>query len=123
MLLGKLVGTTSAFAAGAPGGALTPTMVAAAGSALLVVAGLDRLGVTSVDPSAVVVMAAAVAIAIGLHAPLTAVVVVPEMMGQLALVPATTAVVLAAVVLERMFDRLVFRLQPPAPSVIQDEDG
>lgn len=123
MLVGKLVGTTSAFAAGAPGGALMPTVAAAAGSALLVVAGLQGLGVTSVDPSAVVVMSAGVAIAIGLRAPLTAVVLVPEMMGQLALVPATAAVVLAAVVLERVFDRLVVRLQPPAPSVIQDEDG
>jgi len=123
MLIGKLVGTTSAFASGVPGGALTPTMTVAGGASLLVVAALDRVGVHAVGVWPVVVMSAAIGIAIGLRSPLMAVVLVPEMMGQLALVPATAAVVAVAVLAERSFDQVVLRLQRPSPPIIHDQDG
>jgi H+/Cl- antiporter ClcA len=48
LCLGKLVGTTASLGSGAPGGALTPTIGISSGTAMVVLLGLSRAGVTSV---------------------------------------------------------------------------
>ena len=123
MTIGKAIGTCAAFGAKAPGGALTPTMTVAAGSALLGTAALHGLGISVVNVWAVAVLSAAVAVAVGLRSPITAVVLIPEMMGHLRLLPATAMVVVAAIALDHTLDLAMHRLRFVTLHDIQDEDG
>lgn len=119
---GKFVGNTAALAAGAPGGALTPTMTIAAGTALLVITGLHAAGVDLIYVWGAVALSSAAAIAVGLRAPLTAVVLVPEMTGHLSLIPATAVVVIGAVAIDRLVDQTLHRVRGRVALVL-DEDG
>lgn len=121
--IGKSVGVTSAFRAGAPGGAMTPTMTVAAGCALLVVLALDPLGVDDLYLWGVVFLAASVGVGVGLRAPLTAIAMLPEMTGRITLIPATAVMVGAAVLLDRGIDRVVGRYDARLPTGVRDEDG
>lgn len=123
LAIGKFAGTTSVFATGAPGGALTPTMTVAAGTSLGVVALLDAWGVSSIDVWGVVLLAAAVGIGVGLRSPLTGALLVPEMTGDLRLVPATAGVVAVAYVLDRGLDRIARLLGQRLPTALRDEDA
>lgn len=121
--IGKSVGVTSAFRAGAPGGAMTPTMTVAAGCALLVVLALDPLGADDLYLWGVVFLAASVGVGVGLRAPLTAIAMLPEMCGRIALIPFTAAMVGAAVLLDRGVDRVVGQYETRLPTGVRDEDG
>ena len=123
LVLGKALGTWSALGAGAPGGALTPTMTVGAGASLLVVLALRAAGAHSIDVWGVVVLAAAIAIAVGLRSPLTGVVLLPEMTARLALVPATALAVGLAMLLDRGIDRVTRRRGERLPAEVRDEDG
>lgn len=120
--LAKTAGITSVFRAGAPGGAMTPSMTVAAGASLLVVLALHELGA---EPYlwGVVVLSAAVGVCVGLRSPLTAIAMLPEMTGRLSLLPATLAMVAAATLLDRGIDRLAERAGKQLPTAIHDEDG
>ncbi len=123
--IGKLVGTTASLGSGAPGGALTPTMSIASGTALLALIGVERLGV-EVGPGVawgVMVGAMAIGVAVGLRSPLMAVVLVPELAGDYTLLPLIAAVVVAAFAVDAGVDRIVARFASPVPDVIYDEDG
>lgn len=122
MSVGKLVGTSATFASGAPGGALTPTIVVGAGSALAVAWAAHSLGWGSPNPWALAVLAGAAALAVGLHAPLTAIVLLPELTGSYRLLPATALVVLGAVSIDAAIDR-VGRGRQRGDLGVRDEDG
>lgn len=122
MSVGKLVGTTATLGSGAPGGALTPTIVVGAGSALAVVWVAQRCGWGSPNPWALAVLAGAAALAVGLRAPLTAIMLLPEMTGSYRLLPVTLFVVLGAVTIDAAIDRVSRRRRRVVPG-IRDEDG
>lgn len=126
MLLAKLVGSSATFASGAPGGALTPTIVVGAGGGLALAMAVSALGWSPPDIWTMVVLAGAVAVAVGLHAPLTAVVLLPELTGRYSLVPACALVVAVAVGLDKGVD-LVLRSRTAqagaGAGAVFDEDG
>ena len=121
--LGKAVGVSSAFRAGVPGGAMTPSMTVAAGSSLCVVLVFHALGGGEVYVWGVVVLSAAVGVGVGLRSPLTAIVMLPEMAGQRSLIPATALIVGVATLVDRRIDDGVRRLGNRLPTAIRDEDG
>ena len=122
MVVGKLVGTTAALGAGAPGGVLSPTMAVAAGSALLVFLALDGLGLSVDDRWEAMVAAMAVGVAVGMRSPLVAVFLVPELLGSYWLVLPIAVVVGVAVVLDRAIDIAALRLGRLIPAGVYDED-
>ncbi len=123
MLLAKMVGALATFGSGAPGGALTPTIVVGGGAGLAAAMLAERLGWGTPGVWTVVVLGGAAAIAVGLRAPLTAVVLLPELTGRYALVPACAAVVLLAVAIDRSLDAAERRWGGKVPAGVHDEDG
>ncbi len=67
-------------------------------------------------------VAASVAVAVGLRSPLTAIVLLAEMTGDLVLAVYIAPVILVAVTLDRTADRWFLR-STPRPTVLHDEDG
>lgn len=118
LAVGKLLATTGALASGVPGGAFSPTMATAAGWALLVFVALLSLGIPLHAPLwDGMLLAMVVGVAVGLDAPLTATFAVPEMAGDLGLVPLAAVVAAVAVALDRTWER---RRGTPA---VHDEDA
>jgi CIC family chloride channel protein len=123
--VGKLIGTTASLGSGAPGGAISPSLSVAAGTALLASYGLDTLGL---HPSGGVVWGALVAsmgvgVAVGLRSPVLAVVLVPELVGDYTFLPIVAVVVIVARYIDLGVDRVVSRLATPVPDVIYDADA
>jgi CIC family chloride channel protein len=123
LVVGKLVGTTAALGAGAPGGVLSPTMGVAGGTALLVLLAADGLGVGVAHPWDAMVAAMAVGVAIGMRSPLVAIFLVPELLGDYVLVFPVAAVVAVAWLLDRALDRFMLWVGAAVPSGIHDEDA
>lgn len=119
LLIGKTVATTAALAAGTPGGVISPSMAVAGGAALLVALTAAEAGVTVDHPWDVVVAAMVVGIVVGLRSPLTAPLLVAELLGDYTLIPALALVALVA----HGTDRLVDVIITPAPERVRDEDG
>jgi CIC family chloride channel protein len=123
LTIGKLIGTTAALGAGAPGGVLTPTISIASGSALLTLLAFDAIGIAVAHPWDVMVAAMSVGVAVGLRSPVMAVFLLPEMLGDYTLVPVIAIVVGAAVLLDRGLDRAVVALGARVPRGVYDEDA
>ncbi len=123
LVVGKLVGTTAALGAGAPGGVLSPTMGVAGGTALLVLLGADSLGVGVANPWDAMVVAMAIGVAVGMRSPLVAVFLIPELLGDYALVLPVAVVVGAAWLLDLGLDRVLEREGAAVPAGIYDEDA
>ena len=123
LVVGKLVGTTAALGAGAPGGVLSPTMAVAAGTALFVLLAADSLGVGVAHPWDAMVAAMAIGVAVGMRSPLVAIFLIPELLGDYALVLPVAVVVGIAWLLDRALDRFMFRIGAAVPSGIYDEDA
>ena len=123
--IGKLIGTTASLGSGAPGGALTPSMSIASGTALLSLFGVEHLGVDVGAGVAwgVMVTAMAVGVAVGLRSPLLAIVLVPELVGDYTILPMIAVVVGAAVLVNLGLDHAVERVTPLVPDVVYDDDG
>ncbi len=104
--VGKLLATTATIGAGAPGGVFFPTLAVTAGWALAAVLLVEATGVdlpgTRWDA---MLLAMVVGVAVGIRSPLVAVVAVPEMVGDLRLVPVAAAVVVAAAAVDHLLDR------------------
>lgn len=112
LMVGKLVGTTAALGAGAPGGVLSPTLGVAAGCALLIDNRWEAM-----------VAAMAVGVAVGMRSPLVAVFLVPELLGDYWLVLPIAVVVAVAYVLDRGVDVLLKRFGRYIPTGVYDEDA
>ena len=112
LMIGKLVGTTAALGAGAPGGVLSPTLGVAAGCALLIDNRWEAI-----------VAAMAIGVAVGMRSPLVAVFLVPELLGDYWLILPLAAVVGVAYLLDRGIDVLVRRLGRLIPAGVYDEDA
>lgn len=124
LALAKLAATTVAVGATAPGGVFSPTMAVAAGWALLAFTGLRNMGVEL--PGAIwpgIVAALAVGIAIGLESPLVAIIAIPEMTGDLSLVPVVAVVVGAAVLLRAGTTYVFTRRFTSKTDPLHDEDA
>ncbi|MEP6299939.1 MAG: chloride channel protein, partial [Ilumatobacter sp.] len=122
--IGKLIGTAASLGAGAPGGALTPSMSIASGTGLLCLLALEHLGVEIHGGVTwgVMVAAMAVGVTVGLRSPLMAIVLVPELVGDYTMLPVIAVVVAAAVLVDRGVDRATKRTAR-VPDVIYDEDA
>lgn len=121
--LGKLIGTTAALGAGAPGGVLTPTISVAAGFSLLTMIGAESFGMTITHPWSGMVAAMAVGVTVGLRSPFGAVVLVPELLGDYWLVLPVAIIVAVAWLLDRGIDRVVARVGTVLPAGVRDEDA
>lgn len=122
LAVGKLVATTGALASGVPGGAFSPTMALAAGWALLAFLAVQALGIPLGAPLwDGMLLAMVVGVAVGLEAPFTAVFTVPEMAGDLSLVPFAAGVTVLAIGLDRLWTRRHDR-RVGTPS-LHDEDA
>lgn len=107
LLAGKLVATTFAIGAGAPGGIVSPSLAVAAGAALTTYHAAAELGITlggSWWDGALVVMA--VGLATSVRSPLVAIVMVGEMAGDLRIVPLSALTVGACYLLDAGVARL-----------------
>ena len=125
LLVGKLVGTTAALVAGAPGGVIFPSMAIAGGAALTVALSVDRVGWHVSQPWDLVVAAMVAGVAIGLRSPLMAPFLVAELLGDYTLVPALGVVALTAHLIDRAIDRVGehFGRRTEALDAVRDEDG
>ena len=123
LVVGKLVGTTAALGAGAPGGVLSPTMGVAGGTALLMLLCAHSLGVGIEHPWDAMVAAMAIGVAVGMRSPLVAIFLIPELLGDYTLVPPIAVVVGAAWLLDRALDNVVRRTGAGVPTGIYDEDA
>ncbi len=123
LVVGKLVGTTAALGAGAPGGVLSPTMGVAGGTALLFVLGADSLGADVQHPWDAMVAAMAIGVAVGMRSPLVAIFLIPELLGDYLLVLPVAGVVGVAWLVDRALDRFMLRIGAAVPSGIYDEDA
>jgi H+/Cl- antiporter ClcA len=121
--VGKLIGTTAALAAGAPGGVLTPTISVSAGFGLLTLLAADGLGLEVNHPWNGMVAAMAVGLTVGLRSPIGAVFLIPELLGDYRLVPIIAMIVAPAWILDRMLDRLGVDLGAHLPNNVYDEDA
>jgi CIC family chloride channel protein len=123
LLIGKLLGTAAALGSGAPGGVITPTIAMSSGAALVAILTARELGmqVDHVWDSVVLVMA--VGVAVGIRAPLMAVFLVPEMMGDYWLVPVAAVVVVIALGVDRVLDIAIRRAGGIIPTGVRDEDA
>ncbi len=120
---GKLIGTTSALGAGAPGGVLTPTISVSAGFALLTLLAADGLGLEVSHPWNGMVAAMAVGLTVGLRSPFGALFLIPELVGDYRLVPVIALIVAPAWVLDRGFDRAIAHFGAQLPNRVYDEDA
>lgn len=123
LVVGKLVGTTAALGAGAPGGVLSPTMGVAGGTALLVLLAAESLGTDIAHPWDAMVAAMAIGVAVGMRSPLVAILLIPELLGDYLLVLPVAAVVGVAWLLDRTLDRFMLGIGAAVPSGIYDEDA
>lgn len=69
------------------------------------------------------VAAMAIGVAVGLRSPLVAVFLIPEMLGDLTLVPAIAVIVAAATVVDRGIDRIAILPGFVIPCGVRDEDA
>ncbi len=123
LLVGKVVGTSAVVAAGSPCGVITPTMAITGGAALTTLLLAERWGVDIGDPWGATILTAAVGVAVGVRAPLVAIVLIPEMLGDYWLVPAVAVVVAVAVAVDRAIDAAVVRVGAMLPTGVYDEDA
>lgn len=123
LLVGKLIGTTAALAAGAPGGVLSPSMGVAGGAGLLTLLAAEHLGLGGGHLWEAVVACMAIGVAVGMRTPLVAIVLVPELLGDYRLIVPIALVVGAALVIDRLLDRIVRGAGAAVPSGIYDEDA
>lgn len=123
LAVGKLVGTLAALAAGVPGGVLSPSLAVGAGWALIGMAVLDAAGPGVRDPWGLVVAAMVVAVAVGLRAPLMAPVLIAEMTGDYAVLPALAVVAAAAFGFDRLVDLGISRPTRSRLEQVHDEDA
>jgi CIC family chloride channel protein len=121
--VGKLIGTTAALGAGAPGGVLTPTISVSAGFGLLTLLAADGLGLEVSHPWNGMVAAMAVGLTVGLRSPIGAVFLIPELVGDYRLVPIIAMIVAPAWILDRMLDRVDVDLGARLPDNVYDEDA
>lgn len=107
LLAGKLVATTFAIGAGAPGGIVSPSLAVAAGAALTTYHAAAELGLSL--PGSWwdgMLVAMAVGLAASVRSPLVAIVMVAEMTGDLRLVPLSALIVGACYLLDNGVVRL-----------------
>jgi CIC family chloride channel protein len=124
LAVGKLLATTAALVAGAPGGVFSPSLAVAAGWALLSFNGIDALGLDL--PGAYwdgTLAAMAVGVAVGLRSPLVGLVAIPEMVGDLSLLPVCALAVTLASTANRRLDTWLGREAHRPPADIHDEDA
>lgn len=108
LALFRVTGMLAALAAGVPGGVILPTMAVAGGWGLLTMVTVEALGIDL--PGSrwdAMILAAAIGVAIGLRAPVMAVVLVPEMVGDYTLLPFTAGMVVLAVGVDRAVNVLL----------------
>jgi H+/Cl- antiporter ClcA len=98
-------------------------MAISCGATLLTLLAADRLGADPGHMWAAALLAMAVGVAVGIRAPLVAVFLVPEMLGDYWMVPVTAVVVLAASVVDRGIDAVATRLGAQLPAGVYDEDA
>lgn len=123
LTIGKLIGTTAALGAGAPGGVLTPTISITSGTALLVLLAAESFGLTVLHPWDAMVAAMAIGVAVGLRSPFVAVFLLPELLGDYSLVPAIAVVVALAMLVDRGVDHGIARYGRAVPAQVYDEDA
>lgn len=124
MALVRSVAATASLGSGAAGGVLSPTIAVAGGWALvtyelLETAGFDLPG-TRWDG---IVVAMIAGVAVGLRSPLTAIFLVPEMIGELSLVPIAAATVGAAMMLDKAASAAISSVRDLLPSYVFNADA
>ena len=123
LALVKLVATTAALGAGAPGGVLTPTITVSAGWAALTLMAVDGLGWWNGEVWDGMLVAMAIGIAVGLRSRLVGMVMVAEMTGQIGLLPVFAVVVPVAWLLDHGIDRALAARGWRLPDRVYDEDA
>lgn len=95
----------------------------AGGVGLLVVLAARDLGLTVDHPWNAMVACMAIGVAVGLRAPLVAIVLIPEMLGDYVLIPAIALVVGMAVVVDRGLTLAIDHFGAVVPGGVYDEDA
>ena len=98
-------------------------MAVAGGAALLVLLAADSVGAAVEHPWDAMVPAMAIGVAVGMRSPLVAIFLIPELLGDYALVLPVAAVVGVAWLLDRALDRFILWIGAVIPSDIYDEDA
>jgi CIC family chloride channel protein len=124
LALAKTIAVSATVNAKAPGGVFAPTLAVTAGWGLATYMLLERAGMHIPGSyQEVMVIAMTVGVAVGLHAPLLAAVVIAEMSGHLGLLPVCMAVALIAHLMVHGLDRYDRIRNVVLPEQMHDEDA
>ena len=124
LALAKLAATVATLRVGVPGGVFSPSLAVSAGWALLAFVGLEAAGFDL--PGARwdgMIAAMAVGVAVGLGSPLLAAVVIPEMVGDVSLLPVCALVSFVAWYADRRLAGWRSRRWPTLEPKLRDDDA
>lgn len=124
MALVRLLATVASLGTGAAGGAIAPSIAIAGGWALVTFELVERCGVDL--PGSRwdgMVVAMIVGVAVGIRSPFTAIVLVPEMIGDLSLIAIAAPAVGAAMVVDRLASLAITSARDLVPGRVLDEDA
>ena len=124
MGVGKMIATSATLHAKAPGGVFSPTLAVAAGWVLAVYVALQSAGIDL--PGTLwggIIIGMSVGVAVGLHSPLMAAVVVAEMCGQIGLIPFTAAAAFIAHRMVHVVNRFDSSRNAHVPHEMHEEDA
>lgn len=120
----KTIAVSATVFAKAPGGVFAPTMAITAGWGLAAYMLLEKAGVPLAGThQEVMVIAMTIGVAVGLHAPLLAVVVIAELSGHLGLVPVCAMAAMLGHLMVHGLDRYDKNRNVSLPDVMHDEDA
>jgi CIC family chloride channel protein len=124
LAIGRIIATSATVTAKAPGGVFAPTLAVTAGWGLAAFLILDRLGLQlGTTHQEIMVVSMTIGVAVGLHAPWLAAVVIAEMSGHIGLLPICALFSFIGHRMVHVLDQIEQTRNLELPEAMHDEDA